>query len=58
MTLAEYIKKHGATACSRKWGVSLRTVNYWASGYSRPRRKQHLPRILKESGLSLADIYR
>ena len=58
MTLSEYIKKHGRQDCAKRFGVSLRTVDYWARGDFKPQRKEQLPRVMKESGLSLADIYR
>ena len=58
MTLSEYIKKHGRQECARKFGVSLRTVDYWAKGEFKPRRVSQLPGVLKASGLSIGDVYR
>lgn len=56
MSLRDYIDKHGKEKCARKWGVSLRTVEYWHAGDTIPRRKK-LPLVLKTTGLTHADIY-
>ncbi len=56
MTLPEYIAKHGKEKCARKWGVSLRTVEYWFAGETLPRRSK-LPHIIKTTGLTHAELY-
>ena len=56
MTLSQYIEKHGAVRCAAIWKVSVRTVHYWKQGKTKPQRGK-LKRVMKSSGLTIADIY-
>ena len=58
MTLAKYIEKHGVSRCAAAWKVAPRTVNYWKAGKTKPQRNAVLTRVMKESGLSITDIYK
>jgi len=58
MTLAKYIRKHGAARCAATWGVSVRTVQYWAAEKTKPQRNGTLRRVMHHSKLTFTDIYR
>ena len=58
MTLTKYIEKHGVSRCAAAWKVAPRTVAYWKEGKTKPQRNGILKRVMKQSGLSISDIYR
>lgn len=58
MKLSEYIKKHGDSACAKRFGVKLRTVASWRRAERVPKSSQAVKIAKLTLGeVSLADIF-